>query len=277
MSSKAMSLKGRIKNIAKSKNISAQVILQNFMFECLLERLSVSKYKDKFVLKGGMLIAALVGIDNRATMDLDTTLRNLSLTQENVIKTITEICAIELDDEVIFTVKKTEPIRKDDIYGGLRVSIDAVYDTIVTPLSIDVSTGDAITPSPVKYTFSGIFDETKEIELWAYNIETVLAEKVETILRRGELNTRPRDFYDIHILCTTQKYDSEIFKNAFWATAEHRGSAELIRDVHGIVENIKTSMLLQNSWKRYAKEYKYSESISYETVIVALENVTETL
>ena len=185
------------------------------MLECLLERLSVSKYKDKFVLKGGMLIAALVGIDNRATMDLDTTLRNLSLTQENVIKTITEICAIELDDEVIFIVKKTEPIRKDDIYGGLRVSIDAVYDTIITPLSIDVSTGDAITPSPVKYTFSGIFDETKKIELWAYNIETVLAEKVETILRRGELNTRPRDFYDIHILCTTQKYDSAIFKNAF--------------------------------------------------------------
>ena len=277
MSSKAMSLKGRIKNIAKSKNISAQVILQNFMFECLLERLSVSKYKDKFVLKGGMLIAALVGIDNRATMDLDTTLRNLSLTQENVIKTITEICAIELDDEVIFTVKKTEPIRKDDVYGGLRVSIDAVYDTIVTPLSIDVSTGDAITPSPVKYIFSGIFDETKEIELWAYNIETVLAEKVETILRRGELNTRPRDFYDIHILCTTQKYDSEIFKNAFWATAEHRGSAELIKDVHGILENIKTSTLLQNSWKRYAKEYKYSESISYETVMAALESVTETL
>jgi len=277
MSSKAMSLKGRIKNIAKAKNISAQVILQNFMFECLLERLSVSKYKDKFVLKGGMLIAALVGIDNRSTMDLDTTLRNLSLTQENVIKTITEICAIELDDEVIFTVKKTEPIRKDDIYGGLRVSIDAVYDTIVTPLSIDVSTGDAITPSPVKYTFSGIFDETKEIELWAYNIETVLAEKVETILRRGELNTRPRDFYDIHILCTTQKYDSKIFKNAFWATAEHRGSAELIRDIHSIVENIKTSTLLQNSWKRYAKEYKYSESISYETVMTALENVTETL
>ena len=277
MSSKAMSLKGKIKNIAKSKNISAQVILQNFMFECLLERLSVSKYKDKFVLKGGMLIAALVGIDNRATMDLDTTLRNLSLTQENVIKTITEICAIELDDEVIFTVKKTEPIRKDDVYGGLRVSIDAVYDTIVTPLSIDVSTGDAITPSPVKYTFSGIFDETKEIELWAYNIETVLAEKVETILRRGELNTRPRDFYDIHILCTTQKYDSEVFKSAFWATAEHRGSAELIKDVHGILENIKTSTLLQNSWKRYAKEYKYSESISYETVMAALESVTETL
>ena len=124
---------------------------------------------------------------------------------------------------------------------------------------------------------SGIFDETKEIELWAYNIETVLAEKVETILRRGELNTRPRDFYDIHILCTTQKYDSEIFKNAFWATAEHRGSAELIKDVHSIVETIKTSTLLQNSWKRYSKEYKYSENISYEMVTAALENITETL
>lgn len=277
MSSKAMSLKGRIKNIAKSKNISAQVILQNFMFECLLERLSVSKYKEKFVLKGGMLIAALVGIDNRATMDLDTTLRNLSLTQENVIKTITEICEIKLDDEVVFTVKKTEPIRKDDIYGGIRVSIEAVYDTIVTPLSIDVSTGDAITPSPVKYTFSGIFDETKEIELWAYNIETVLAEKTETILRRGELNTRPRDFYDIHILCTTQKYDAEVFKNAFWATAEHRGSTELVRDIHAIVENIKTSTLLQNAWKRYSKEYKYSENITYDMVMVALESITGVL
>lgn len=277
MSSKAMSLKGRIKNIAKSKNISAQVILQNFMFECLLERLSVSKYKDKFVLKGGMLIAALVGIDNRATMDLDTTLRNLSLTQENVIKTITEICEIKLNDDVVFTVKKTEPIRKDDIYGGLRVSIEAVYDTIVTPLSIDVSTGDAITPSPVKYTFSGIFDETKEIELWAYNIETVLAEKTETILRRGELNTRPRDFYDIHILCSTQQYDAEVFKKAFWATAEHRGSTELVRDIHTIVENIKTSTLLQNAWKRYSKEYKYSENITYDMVTAALESVTETL
>ena len=151
MSSKAMSLKGRIKNYAKSNNIAAQVVLQNYMFERFLARLSVSEYSEKFVVKGGMLIAAIVGLDTRSTMDLDTTLRNLPLTEEKITEAVETICKIDMKDDVIFTVKSIEPIRKDDIYGGYCVRLDAVYDTIVTPLSIDVSTGDVITPDAVKY------------------------------------------------------------------------------------------------------------------------------
>ena len=185
MSSKAMSLKGKIKNYAKSNNIAAQVVLQNYMFECFLARLSVSEYNEKFVVKGGMLIAAIVGLDTRSTMDLDTTLRNLPLTEEKIMEALNQICKIDMNDDVIFTVKSIAAIRKDDIYGGYCVRLDATYDTIMTPLSIDISTGDIITPNAVKYEFSGIFDENIRINLWGYNIETVIAEKIETILRRG--------------------------------------------------------------------------------------------
>ena len=189
-SAKAMSLKAKIRNIAKSKNIPAQVILQNYMFERFLNRLSVSEYKEKFVLKGGMLVAALVGIDNRATMDLDTTLKNLPLTPETIEKSLNEIFEIDLNDDVYFKLKGISPIREDDIYGGYRVSLEAIYETIVTPMTIDVSTGDVITPNAVKFDFVGIFDDELTFEVWAYNIETVLAEKIETILRRSVFNTR---------------------------------------------------------------------------------------
>ena len=141
-----------------------------------------------------MLIAAIVGLDTRSTMDLDTTLRNLPLTEEKIKEAISLICEIDMQDDVSFEVKSIEPIRKDDIYGGYCVRVDAIYDTIITPLSIDVSVGDVITPEAVKYEFSGIFDEDIRISLWGYNIETVIAEKVETILRRGVFSTRPRDY-----------------------------------------------------------------------------------
>ena len=197
--SNAMSLKAKIRNIAKQKNIPAQVVLQNYMFERLLIRLSASRYKEKFVLKGGMLVASIVGLDNRATMDLDTTLKNLPLTPEAIRAALEEVCGIAFDDGVTFEIGTISPIREDDIYGGYRVMLNARFDTLLTPLSIDVSTGDAITPHAVPYNFSEIFDEEKSYELWAYNIETVMAEKVETILRRGVFNTRPRDFYDAYI------------------------------------------------------------------------------
>jgi len=226
--SKAMSLKAKIRNIAKQKNIPAQVILQNYMFERLLVRLSASDYKEKFVLKGGMLVAAIVGLDNRATMDLDTTLKNLPLTPKAIRSALETVCGITYDDGVSFEIGTISPIREDDIYGGYRVMLNARFDTMITPLSIDVSTGDAITPHAVQYNFSEIFDDEKSYELWAYNIETVMAEKVETILRRGVFNTCPRDFYDAYILATTQKFDKAVFADALKATAAHRGTAEQI-------------------------------------------------
>ncbi len=273
MTSKAMSLKGRIKNYAKSNNIAAQVVLQNYMFECFLTRLSASEYSEKFVVKGGLLIAAIVGLDTRSTMDLDTTIRNLPLTEEKIAEAVNTICKIDMRDDVAFVVKSIEPIRKDDIYGGYCVRLDAVYDTIVTPLSIDVSTGDVITPDAVKYEFSGIFDEDIRISLWGYNIETVIAEKIETILRRGVFTTRPRDYYDVYILGKTQEYNKEIYKEALKATAEHRGSTEQIADVEGILKQISENVDLKNMWSKYQKKYAYASDILYEEVLEVLKKI----
>lgn len=270
MSSKAMSLKGKIKNYAKSKSIAAQVVLQNYMFERFLARLSMSDYREKFVVKGGMLIAAIVGLDTRSTRDLDTTLRNLPLTEEKVMEAVENICKITLGDDVIFEVKSIAPIRKDDRYGGFCVRLDAIYDTIVTPLSIDVSTGDVITPEAVEYEFSGIFDEEIRIKMWGYNIESVMAEKVETILSRGIFNTRPRDFYDVYILGTTQRYDKKIFLKALEATAIHRGSREQIIDKTGIIEKLSASEELIQMWEKYRKKFSYASEIQYADVMDVL-------
>lgn len=240
------------------------------MFERFLERLSVSDYSEKFVVKGGMLIAAIVGLDTRSTMDLDTTLRNLPLTEEQISTALSSICKIDLNDDVSFKIKSVAPICKDDVYGGYCVRLDAIYDTIVTPLSIDVSTGDIITPEAVKYEFSGIFDEDVKITLWGYNIETVMAEKVETILSRGVFTTRLRDFYDVYILGTTQKYDREIFKEALKATAMHRGSLEKIADVGGIMGQISSNEDLKNMWVKYQKKFAYARDISYENIMEIL-------
>ena len=268
--SKAMSLKAKIRNIAKQKNIPAQVILQNYMFERLLVRLSASEYKEKFVLKGGMLVAAIVGLDNRATMDLDTTLKNLPLTPDAIRSALEQVCAISFDDGVVFEIGTISPIREDDIYGGYRVMLNARFDTLLTPMSIDVSTGDAITPHAVQYNFSEIFDDEKSYELWAYNIETVMAEKVETILRRGVFNTRPRDFYDAYILTTTQKFDKAVFAEALSATARHRGTAEQIADVPGILHNIEESPELRAMWDKYRKQFAYAQDITYEQIMNAV-------
>lgn len=273
--SKAMSLKAKIRNIAKQKNIPAQVILQNYMFERLLVRLSVSEYKEKFVLKGGMLVAAIVGLDNRATMDLDTTLKNLPLTPEAIRSALEQVCAISFDDGVVFEVGTIFPIRKDDIYGGYRVMLNASFDTMLTPLSIDVSTGDAITPHAIQYNFSEIFDNEKSYELWAYNIETVLAEKVETILRRSVFNTRPRDFYDVYILATTQKFDKAVFSEALNATANHRGTTQQIADVPSILQNIEESPELRTMWDKYRKQFAYAADIEYEQIMTVLKTLME--
>ena len=265
--SKAMSLKAKIRNIAKQKSIPAQVILQNYMFERLLVRLSMSEYKEKFVLKGGMLVAAIVGLDNRATMDMDTTLKNLPLTPEAIRTALEDICNISCEDDVSFDVGKISPIREDDLYGGYRVMLNAKFETLVTPLSIDVSTGDVITPNAIPYTFTEIFNDDMSYELWAYNIETVMAEKVETILRRGVFNTRPRDFYDVYILTTTQEYDKALFADALKATAKHRGTTNQISDISGILKNLEESSELKSRWDKYRKQFAYAKEISYEQII----------
>ena len=271
--SNAMSLKARIRNIARQKNIPAQVVLQNYMFERLLVRLSASPCKDKFVLKGGMLVAAMVGLDNRATMDLDTTLKNLPLTPDAIRSALEQICAVPSGDTVNFEVGAISPIREDDAYGGYRVALTARFETLAVPLSIDVSTGDAITPHAIPYCFAEIFDEKKSYELWAYNVETVLAEKVETILRRGVFNTRPRDFYDAYILATTQPFDRAVFAEALRATARHRGTTEQITDVPGILRSIRQSPELRAMWDKYQKQFGYAQNITYEQILDVVQDL----
>ncbi len=275
MSQNSMSLKAKINNYAKSKNIASQVVLQNYMFERFLQRLSISAYKDKFIIKGGMLIATLVGLDTRATMDLDATLRNLPLTQETMIKTVNDVCCINVADGVIFKFISIKEIRNLDVYGGYCVRVDAIYENITTPLSIDISTADVITPAPIQYEIHGLFDEELCICLWGYNIETILAEKVETILSRGILNTRPRDFYDVYILTKSQSYDKGVFKTALKETAIHRGSYDTIQDVEKIINQLSNNATLRDLWEKYQKTYNYARGVCFEDVIVAVTKVAE--
>lgn len=270
MSATSMSFKAKINNYAKKNHLPAQVVLQNVMFERFLERLSKSEYRDKFVIKGGILISALVGLDTRATMDLDTTLRKLALTEEKVREAVEKICAVELPDGISFRINSVSPIRKDDIYGGYRVKIEALFEDIITPLSIDVSTGDVITPEAVEYEIGGVMDDTVRIKIWGYNIETALAEKVETILSRDVLNTRPRDYYDVYILVEEQEYDRKTLQSALRATAEHRGSWERIEDWEPILDRLAINDDLQNLWGKYRREFYYAKDISFEETIEAV-------
>ena len=269
-SATARSFKAKINNYAKKYGLPSQVVLQNYMFERFLERLSVSEYRNKFVIKGGILISVLVGLQTRSTMDLDATARGITLTEENITAIIGEICGKSVGDDVVFSSVSVSPIRKDDKYGGYRVRLNAVYESLITPLSIDISTGDIITPKPVKYNVSGIFDGDLQFSLWGYNTETILAEKAESILSRGILNTRPRDFYDIYILCTTKNFDKTVFKEALLATSKHRGTFEKIADIPHILDTIKASSELKQQWEQYRAKFSYAKNISYEQTVEEL-------
>ena len=266
--SKAMQLKAKIKNLALKNHVPAQAVLQNFMLERLLERISLSKYKDMVILKGGMLIASMVGISSRTTMDMDATLRGYPLTEKAIQEALSEICAIPLGDEVSLELDHITPIREDDDYGGFRVAIIAKYESINTPLKIDITTGDIITPDAIRYAFQSNF-ENKKIEVWAYNIETILAEKVETILRRSVLNTRPRDYYDVYIIMKTQRraINKNLFRTALNATAQKRTSLSALRDQDKILLSIQADTTMRQRWERYCKENYYANGIGFNEVI----------
>ena len=270
--SKAMQLKAQIKKLALINHIPAQAVLQNFMLERLLERMSISKYKDMVVLKGGMLIASMVGINSRTTMDMDATLRGYPLSEETIRDAFIDICAINLDDEIILVLGGVTPIRDNDEYGGYRVAINAKYETINTPLKVDITTGDIITPDAIRYDLHSNFDN-KLIEIWAYNSETILAEKVETILRRSVLNTRPRDFYDVYIIMKTRRINKKVFRTALNATSEKRGSLLALQDKEIILRTIQSDAIMRQRWERYRKENYYAKGTGFDDVIEVLINI----
>lgn len=273
-----MQLKAIIKNKAKEKNISAQLVMQNYMLERLLERISISEYKSNFILKGGFLISAIVGLDTRATMDLDTTIKGFTLTHENIREIFDDICSIKIDDDVIFEIVSVNDIREKDDYPGIRVSLKANYEPISVPLTVDVTTGDIITPKEIEYTFSLMFDE-RSINIISYNLETILAEKIETVLSRAEANTRPRDFYDIYILWNLhkEKCDIELLKLALKNTAKKRESTNVILKYESILSSIENSTQLQFFWNKYKKEFDYAKEIEFSNICKTILEIMRSL
>lgn len=276
MKRNAMSLKAIISNIAKENKVSAQSVLQTYMLERLLERISVSEYKNNFILKGGMLISAMLGIDSRTTMDMDTTIKGISLTEEKLNKIINEICSLDLDDSVIFKIKEIAPIREDDDYGGYRVTFEATYDNMAVVLKIDITTGDEITFREIKYSFSLLL-ENRKIQIWSYNIETIIAEKYEAIIKRGVLGTRIRDFYDIYMLYNTQSenIDKNTLKAAILKTSKHRKTLDIINNWREVIEILRDDESMKNQWRKYKKNNFYADGIEYADLISALERIGE--
>lgn len=271
-----MSLKAKIRNIAKAKNISAQAVLQNYLMSRFLYRLSRTDYKEKFVIKGGLLIASIVGIEHRATLDLDATLRNLPLTENSIREAFETICAVQADDGIAFLYDSIAPIRDDDEYGGYRVSFSAQFGKINAPMSMDVSTGDVITPDATKRQFCDILEESLSFELWSYPIETVLAEKVETILSRGVDNTRPRDFYDVYML-SGLNFDSQTFREAYIATASRRESLDKIADTESIIQAISESPEMGRRWENYSRQMPYASDITFSDTLRALHDLIKAI
>ena len=272
----AMQLKAIIKNIAKDKHISAQLIMQNYMLERLLERISISKYQQNFILKGGFLIAAMVGLDTRATMDLDGTIKGMPVNEQTIREMFEEICKIELDDDVTFTFRSIGEIREGDEYTGYRVALSANFPPKAVPLKLDITTGDKITPREIEYQFKLLLED-RSISVLAYNLETIMAEKLETIISRGDQNTRPRDYYDVYILAKLQyaNITPSALKVALAATAEKRGSTSVLKEYRSIMDMVKNSDVMQKQWKNYQKDFEYAEDISLEDTCDTVVNLME--
>jgi predicted nucleotidyltransferase component of viral defense system len=262
-------LKALIRNLSKKKSVQAEIILRNFMLERLLERISLSPFRDKFILKGGMLIAAMVGIDTRSTMDMDATIRGIPLSESTLAEAMKEILACPVDDGVKMILKGFENIRDESEYPGIRVSIEAILDKTRQVMKVDITAGDKITPQAVEYSFRLLF-ENRRISILAYNLETVLAEKLETILSRSTANTRMRDYYDVYILTKlrTQNINWSIFLQAFKNTAEKRGSySHLLKTGDDIIEEIERSQVLADLWSRYQQKNSYVDDLTWRQVI----------
>ena len=261
-------LKGAIRNIATTRGLKPQEVLQMFLFERILDRLSTSKYRDNFILKGGLLISSMIGIGERTTMDMDTTVRGLPMEEDTLVQIVQEIITIDVGDGIQFVYEGITPIREDEEYHNFRIHLCAKYGKINSPMKIDVTTGDAITPAAVRYEYPLIFED-RSVPVMAYTLETVLAEKYETIIRRNIGTTRARDFYDLHTLYRTrcEEIRPDILRLAVAHTAQKRGSMQEIHDWKEIIEDIRVEQQLSRLWEKYCEENQYAKGISFNRVV----------
>ena len=264
----ATAVKAKIKNKAGGSSDKSQIMLRIYLMERLLERVSLSRYRDNFVLKGGLLVSSLVGVDMRSTMDIDTTVKSLPLNKSAIQKILEEIMAIGLEDGVLFRITKVQDIMEGHEYEGVRFMIDCTMDKLKQTIKMDISTGDEITPKAITHELPLIIED-RTIELWAYNLETLLAEKLETIMVRAEANTRMRDFYDIHVLLEQDAVtiDRDTMKAAFYATCKNRGSIELIGTIDDVINKIADDETMRQLWNNYRKTNYYVGALEWEEVI----------
>ena len=261
-------IKGRIKSVAKQNNADARTLLRIYMMERFLERLAQSEYRDNFIIKGGILVTAMIGVAHRSTMDIDTSMKNLNLSVDDALQVVNQVKDIDLDDGVSFEVKDVSNIMDEMEYPGIRVTMNANVGRLITPLKIDISTGDVITPRAIEFNYDLLLED-RSISLWSYNLETILAEKLQTVLARGILNTRMRDFYDIRMLLDTyeDKVNKAVLKDAFAATCKKRGTDHLQEQAEEIIKIIEADEQLQVLWRAYQKKYSYATEIDYASVI----------
>lgn len=261
-------IKGRIKSVAKQNNADARTLMRIYMMERFLERLAESEYRDNFIIKGGILVTAMIGVAHRSTMDIDTSMKNLNLSAEDALRVVNQVKDIDLDDGVSFEVKDVSNIMDEMEYPGIRVTMNANVGRLITPLKIDISTGDVITPRAIEFNYDLLLED-RSISLWSYNLETILAEKLQTVLARGILNTRMRDFYDIRMLLDTyeDKVNKAVLKDAFAATCKKRGTDHLQEQAEEIIKIIEADEQLQVLWRAYQKKYSYAAEIDYASVI----------
>ena len=267
----AMQLKALVRNKAAKWGISAQLVLQNLMLERLLERISRTRYREHFILKGGFLLSSIMGLHSRATMDMDATLKGMPLTREALHEMFSEVCAVDLGDDMTFEFLNIGEIREDDEYAGYRVSVCAHFPPLAVPLKLDITTGDAITPGAVEFQYRLMMEE-RSISVMAYNAETLLAEKLETIVSRGTLNTRPRDFYDVYALmkCRGDTINRALLADALAATAAHRGTAKVMEQHASVVDAVSQSDVMQQRWLEYSREFGYARDIPFADVCAAV-------
>ena len=275
MFSNANSFKAKIKNISKDKGIPAQQVQQHYLIEQVLKLISTSSYRDSFIVKGGYLIGQMIGLDKRTTMDLDVTLKGTEMSKENLIHIFEEILCSKTDG-FSFSVDKLEPIRQDDEYGGFSLKLNATFDTLKEVVFIDITTGDKITPREITYSMTSIFTN-ESIKIWTYNLETVLAEKLETIISRGLASTRPRDRYDLFTLYKLRKEEInlEVLKNALDNTAEKRKSKDTIYNWEEQVRGIEISDYQKELWIRYQRQFKYAKDISFDNSVQVIREIMQ--
>lgn len=270
------SLKAKVSNLSKKTNIPNKYLIQNFMFEALLKRISMSIYKDKFIIKGGLLLSSIFGVNLRSTMDLDTTIKGLPLDRETITKVINEIISIDIEDNIKLEIENIKDIREEELYSGFEVNLKTEFDGLKTNLMIDITTGDVITYKEVEFKYSTIF-ENETINIMTYNYETIIAEKFESIISRNIDNTRMKDYYDLYMFVNLKWNDinKDTLRKVIINTSKARETLDYIDNASKYIELISNDSRLKSLWNSYQNNYEYAKDIEFIDTINAIKGISE--